>query len=77
MDEEKTHSSKNDRKPWATIIRVGFELFIVFVGVWSALLAESWRERREEDRSAAAVLEAAVANLRGTADWSTAWRDTS
>jgi len=75
MDEEKTISSKGDRTPWGTMIRVGFELFVVFVGVWGALLAENWRERREEDRAAVAVIEAALTHIEVTWDWWDQWQD--
>ena len=75
MDEESKISKDGNRIFRSSILRLGFELFIVFVGVWGALLAESWRERREENRAAVALLEAAVMNLRETADWSVAWRD--
>jgi hypothetical protein len=75
MDEENTISSKGDRRPRETVIRVGFELFIVFVGVWGALLAENWREKREEDRAAVAVIEAALTHIRVTWDWWDMWRD--
>jgi hypothetical protein len=54
---------------------VGFELFVVFVGVWAALLAENWRERREENRSAVAVLEAALTQLQESTEWERRWSD--
>lgn len=75
MDEESTISAERDQKPRGSMVRIGFELFIVFVGVWGALFAESWRERREENRSAVAVLETALAQLQNGQDWSTEWRD--
>lgn len=73
MDEKNTDSSKADRKPRGTIIRVGFELIIVFIGVWAALLAENYREKREENESAVAVLQTALRILRD--DWGERWRD--
>lgn len=75
MGEETKVSTDGKRTSRGSVVRVGFELFIVFVGVWAALLAENWRERREEDRAAVAVMEAALAQLRGAAEWGTHWRD--
>ena len=75
MDDKSTISREGNRITRSSILRVGFELFIVFVGVWAALLAENWRERREEDRAAVAVLEAALAQLRQMDDWTTTWCD--
>ena len=75
MNEEHSVPTGGNRTSRGSIVRVGFELFIVFVGVWAALLAENWRERREEDRAAVAVMEAALAQLRGATEWGTRWRD--
>lgn len=75
MNEENTVSSNGGRTPRGTMIRVGFELFIVFVGVWGALLAENGRERREENQAAVAVLEAALTHIRVTWDWWDQWQD--
>ena len=75
MDEENTIPGEGNGTSRRSIARVGFELFIVFIGVWAALLAENWRERREEDRAAVAVLEAALAQLRDATEWGTKWRD--
>jgi hypothetical protein len=75
MDEEITGSPGRNRTPRGSVVRVGFELFIVFVGVWAALFAENWRERREEDRAAVALLEAALTQLRKSTEWETRWSD--
>ena len=75
MDEESTIPKAGNRAPRSSIVGVGFELFIVFIGVWAALLAENWRERREEERAAVAVLEAALTQLRESSEWEIRWSD--
>jgi hypothetical protein len=75
MDEENTIPGEDNGTSRRSIARVGFELLIVFIGVWAALLAENWRERREEDRAAVAVLEAALTQLRESTEWASRWSD--
>lgn len=75
MDEKSTIPTDGNRASRSSIVRVGFELFIVFIGVWAALLAENWRERREEDRAAVAVLETALTQLRESTEWEIRWSD--
>lgn len=75
MNDETSISTERDQHRRRSFIRIVFELFVVFVGVWAALLAENWRQRREDDRTAVAVLEAAVAQLRESQDWERRWSD--
>jgi len=75
MAEESTIPTDGNRASRSSIVRVGFELIIVFIGVWAALLAENWRERREEGRAAVAVLEAALTQLRESTEWEKRWSD--
>jgi hypothetical protein len=53
----------------------GRELLVVFVGVWLALAAETWRERRAADRRADSIVRAIRADLADLTDWYDRWRD--
>lgn len=75
MNDEASIAMKRDQHRRSSFIRLVFELFVVFVGVWAALLAENWRQRREDARAAVAVLETAVAQLRESRDWAGRWSD--
>lgn len=54
---------------------LALELVIVFVGVWAALAAEAWRDRREQDRRAVRITSAIQADLEDLTTWYRTWRD--
>ena len=43
--------------------RLGSELVVVFLGVWGALLADNWRDQRQEQERAVRIAEAIVLEL--------------
>lgn len=56
--------------------RLLLEVVIVFVGVWAALAAESWRDRREQARRTERIVAAIQTDARDLTTWYAAWRDT-
>lgn len=55
--------------------RTGFELVIVFVGVWAALWTDNRRERRERHDQAFQIAGAISAEITHLNEWYRPWRD--
>lgn len=71
----RVQSEHNSRRPSRRILRHAREFAVVFVGVWLALAAEAWRDRRAAARRTNNIVRAIQADIHDLTTWYGQWRD--